>query len=80
MTALSAVWWNAPARTQSKTAVDPIRYDLDALRDGDPGETERVLRALLPHCRRWLGRLLGPRADLDDATQDALIANLSALR
>jgi RNA polymerase sigma-70 factor (ECF subfamily) len=35
---------------------------------------ERTLAALLPTLRGFLFRLLGPRTDLDDATQDALIA------
>jgi len=34
--------------------------------------TRDTLRALLPHVRRWLVRLLGRSPDLDDATQDAL--------
>lgn len=79
MTTLSVAVWTAPARAEKATA-DPIRYDLAALHEGDPRETERVLRELLPHCRRWLARLLGPRADLDDATQDALIAITDAMR
>ena len=40
---------------------------------------EQTLHALLPRVRRWLLRLLGPRADLDDATQDALIEIARAL-
>jgi RNA polymerase sigma-70 factor (ECF subfamily) len=40
---------------------------------------ERALLALLPMLRGFLFRLLGPRADLDDACQDALIALSSAL-
>jgi RNA polymerase sigma-70 factor (ECF subfamily) len=55
---------------------ESLERELDAaLARGD----EAVLRALLPHTRRWLHRLLGPRADLDDATQDALLALLDAL-
>jgi RNA polymerase sigma factor (sigma-70 family) len=46
--------------------------DLAALRSGDAEALERALIALLPRVRRWLRRLLGPRVDLDDATQDAL--------
>ena len=34
--------------------------------------THDTLRALLPHVRRWLARMLGRSPDLDDATQDAL--------
>jgi RNA polymerase sigma-70 factor (ECF subfamily) len=42
-------------------------------------EHERVLLAQLPLVRGFLFRLLGPRADLDDATQDALLALSEAL-
>ncbi|MBV8758571.1 MAG: RNA polymerase sigma factor [Deltaproteobacteria bacterium] len=38
----------------------------------DADATRDTLRALLPHVRRWLVRLLGRSPDLDDATQDAL--------
>jgi RNA polymerase sigma-70 factor, ECF subfamily len=38
----------------------------------DPDAVRETLRALLPHVRRWLYRLLGRSADLDDATQEAL--------
>jgi RNA polymerase sigma factor (sigma-70 family) len=56
------------------TNSDPIVPDrrIDALRAGDRKATAEVLRELLPFVRRWLHRLLGPRGDLDDATQDAL--------
>lgn len=39
---------------------------------GDPDAVRDTLRALLPHVRRWLVRLLGKTPDLDDATQEAL--------
>jgi RNA polymerase sigma factor (sigma-70 family) len=39
----------------------------------------RTLVALLPDVRRWLFRMLGPSAALDDAVQDALIALSEAL-
>jgi len=39
---------------------------------GDADATHDTLRALLPHVRRWLVRLLGRSPDLDDATQEAL--------
>jgi RNA polymerase sigma-70 factor (ECF subfamily) len=45
---------------------------LALLRAGDPDVTRDTLRALLPHVRRWLYRLLGRSPDLDDATQEAL--------
>ena len=52
---------------------------LDAVRSGDARAIEEVLRELLPRVRGWLHRLLGPRSDLDDATQDALSELASAL-
>jgi RNA polymerase sigma-70 factor, ECF subfamily len=42
-------------------------------------ELERTLSALAGPVRRWLLGILGPRADLDDATQDALIELARAL-
>ncbi|MCW5809357.1 MAG: RNA polymerase sigma factor [Deltaproteobacteria bacterium] len=45
---------------------------LARLRARDPDATAETLRALVPHVRRWLYRLLGRSPDLDDATQDAL--------
>lgn len=58
---------------------DPRAVDLGALRRGDADALEVALRTLMPHVRRWLHRLLGPRPDLDDATQDALLALATAL-
>ena len=52
---------------------------LARVREGDRDALSDLLRYLLPKTRRWLFRLLGPRPDLDDATQDALIALSSAL-
>jgi RNA polymerase sigma-70 factor (ECF subfamily) len=46
--------------------------DAALLRAGDPDAVRDALRALLPHVRRWLFRLLGRSPDLDDATQEAL--------
>jgi RNA polymerase sigma-70 factor (ECF subfamily) len=45
---------------------------VERVRAGDPDALEDTLRQLLPHVRRWLVRLLGRGADLDDATQEAL--------
>ena len=42
------------------------------LRAGDPDAIRDALRELIPDVRRRLYRLLGPSADLDDATQEAL--------
>ncbi len=52
---------------------------VDALRTGDETLIEEILAALTPRVRRWLVGLLGPRADIDDATQDALIQIASAI-
>ncbi len=43
-----------------------------ARRQVDEPDAGQALRALLPHVRRWLFRLLGRSPDLDDATQEAL--------
>jgi RNA polymerase sigma-70 factor (ECF subfamily) len=45
---------------------------LARLRAGDPDAVRDALRELMPDVRRRLYRLLGPSADLDDATQEAL--------
>jgi RNA polymerase sigma-70 factor (ECF subfamily) len=52
---------------------------LAALRAGDEAAIAAVLRALLPRVRAWLHRLLGARADLDDAVQDTLTELARAL-
>lgn len=51
----------------------------DALRAEDRDAIEEVLAELLPNIRKLLFRILGPRADLDDAVQDALVAVAGAL-
>lgn len=43
------------------------------------GELEQTLLRLMPSVRRWLYRMLGPAAALDDAVQDALIEIAQAL-
>ncbi|AKF11650.1 RNA polymerase sigma-54 factor RpoN [Sandaracinus amylolyticus] len=64
-------------------AIDPrARLDeptLEALRRGDRRVVQTALRALFPEVRSRMHRLLGPRDDLDDATQDALIEITRAL-
>lgn len=57
-------------------AVDP-RFE--ALRAGDAESLEDLLRELFPFVRRALFRQLGPTADLDDVTQEALTAIAQAL-
>lgn len=52
---------------------------VDRLRSRDDVVIDRVLRELVPQVRRWMLLHLGPRDDLDDATQDALSEIASAL-
>ncbi|MFT3697928.1 MAG: RNA polymerase sigma factor [Kofleriaceae bacterium] len=47
---------------------------LAALQSGDPDATRAALEELAPKVRAWLYRLLGRSPDLDDATQEALVA------
>lgn len=58
---------------------DDAAWLLEALAAGDETLIEEILAALTPRVRRWLVGLLGPRADIDDATQDALIGIASAI-
>lgn len=60
------------------TAAAPEPFRLVA-RVESRAELERTLLQLVPSVRGLLFRMLGPRADLDDATQDALIELASAL-
>ncbi|MBW2463816.1 MAG: sigma-70 family RNA polymerase sigma factor [Deltaproteobacteria bacterium] len=57
--------------------VDPRRT---ALRAGDERVLAEVIEELLPKIHRWAFAQLGPRADLEDATQDALVEVSKALR
>jgi len=68
---------------------EPVRFDpsarlatdqIEALQRGDRRAIEAALRSVFPDLRLRLHRLLGPRHDLDDAVQDALIEVASALR
>src|SRR5688500_13549049 len=69
-----------PLRLHSVTRPADADAELvSALRRGDAVVIEQTLHMLLPRVRRWLFRQLGPRADLDDATQDALIEIARAL-
>ena len=52
---------------------------IDAARAGDPAAIAALLGELVPRVRAWLYRLLGPRPDLDDATQEALTAIVLSL-
>lgn len=66
----------ADARREVRDA-DEVKQDLNArvlaMQAGDAAALEGLLRELLPDVRRWLLRLMGPRPDVDDAAQDALI-------
>lgn len=65
---------------------DPARAEVDVverarrLRAGDRDALQEALRELLPDVRRWLCRVLGPGAPLDNVTQDVLIELARALR
>jgi len=52
---------------------------LERLHRGDPRTIEAACAEVLPGVRRLLFRLLGPRPEVDDATQDALLAFARAL-
>ncbi len=58
-------------------STDP-HVDLSTL-DPAADSVDRILRALAPHVRTWIYRQLGPGAELDDATQEALIQIADAL-
>lgn len=45
----------------------------------EPALDEAVLRDLLADARRWIARYAGPRADLDDLVQEAMIELVVAL-
>jgi len=66
-------------RSERKLFLKPQAAAVPLTRVDARAEHERTLIALLPMLRGFLFRLLGPRADLDDATQDALIALSGAL-
>ncbi len=66
----------AVLRLVAPAVVDPRH---EAIRAGEREVVEEVLAELMPGVRRLLHRLLGPRADLDDAVQDALFAIADAL-
>jgi RNA polymerase sigma-70 factor (ECF subfamily) len=61
---------------QATAAPEPIRL---VARVETRAELERALLQLMPSVRGLLFRMLGPRPDLDDATQDALIELAAAL-
>jgi RNA polymerase sigma-70 factor (ECF subfamily) len=64
------------SRDMDERPVDPR---VEALRAGERAAVEAVLGELLPEVRRQTFRLLGPRHDLDDAVQDALVEIAKAL-
>ena len=65
--------------TRPRPVDDPAFPALERLRAAEPRALQAALRILLPDVRRWLQRQLGQRPDLDDATQDALLALAEAL-
>lgn len=64
-------------RRESPSA--PAPDELARLQAGDPRAIEAACAKALPTIRRLLFRLLGPRPEVDDATQDALLAFARAL-
>ena len=62
---------NEPLRRLDMPVEDPPDQ-LERLRAGDPDAIRDALREVMPAVRRHLYRLLGPSADIDDATQDVL--------
>lgn len=52
---------------------------LDRLAQHDRATLDAALRALFPDVRRRMFHMLGPRSDLDDAVQDALVEIARAL-
>jgi RNA polymerase sigma-70 factor (ECF subfamily) len=66
---------------QAESASERALLDelVSRLRSRDDVVIDRVLRELVPQVRRWLYRHLGPRNDIEDATQDALSEIASAL-
>lgn len=75
-----ALVWAVPPFAKTPRPDLPAPFpSAKALQASDPRALQQALRLLLPDVRRWLHRLLGPRADLDDATQDVLIALAKAL-
>jgi RNA polymerase sigma-70 factor (ECF subfamily) len=59
----------------------PVEADvrMERLRARDRATLTEVILELSPRVRAWLCRLLGPRGELDDAVQDALIEIATAL-
>lgn len=59
---------------------DPLLSLVDSVRQGDRAATRRLLEALGPAVRRVVGATLGhAHADLDDVTQECLVAIVRAL-
>lgn len=55
------------------------RNPLSVLASSPRDERSRVLHELAPSVHKWCARHLGPRHDLDDVVQDALVATADAL-
>lgn len=71
--------WIEPKRAAFDTRRRLDEDTLALLREGDRRTVESALRALFPEVRGRLFRLLGPRAELDDAVQETLIEITRAL-
>jgi len=71
--------WIEPLSASFDTRRRLDERTLELLREGDRKTVESALRALFPEIRARLFRLLGPRAELDDAVQETLIEVTRAL-
>jgi RNA polymerase sigma-70 factor (ECF subfamily) len=75
---------NAPLLSLSPRAESELERALlgelvSRLRSRDDVLIDRVLRELVPRVRQWMLRHLGPRPEVDDATQEALSEIAGAL-
>ncbi len=68
-----------PSSPTRRAKPEPAASTTTLVRVDAQAELERTLLALMPAVRRWLYRMLGPAAPLDDAVQDALIELAQAL-
>lgn len=59
--------------------VPAMSHDVDRARRGDKAAFERLARAELPRVERLLGRILGPRPDLEDLVQIVFLEVCRAL-
>lgn len=65
-----------PPAPQDRAESDPVQWGawMAAAQDGDRDAYRRLLRAVLPYVRALASRAFRERADVEDATQDILMA------